>query len=363
MPTPPQTLYNDAPRIVIWEMTRACALACRHCRAEAIPHRNPGELTTSEAFALVDQVVKCSDPIFVLTGGDPLMRDDIYKVVEYATNKGLRVAVSPSATGRLRPQALQALSRAGCKRISLSIDAATEEEHDRFRGVKGSFQRTIDGAHAAIEAGLQLQINTTISRFNHETIWDLVPTLEQLDVSLWSLFFIVPVGRAQIEDVLTADETEEVFRRLHKISQTLPFPVKTTEAPHYRRFVAQKEAQAPQRERPRNAGMPWMAFPAIGDGKGFVFISHTGEICPSGFLPYVVGNVRRDDLLQTYQEHPIMQRLRAPETFGGKCGVCEFRQLCGGSRSRAYTMTGDAFASEPTCAYVPAVLRESVLTS
>lgn len=360
----PQTLYNDAPRIVIWEMTRACALACRHCRAEAIPHRNPGELTTSEAFALVDQVAHCGDPIFVLTGGDPLMRDDIYKIVEYATNKGLRVAVSPSATGRLRPEALQALSRAGAHRISLSIDAATEEEHDSFRGVKGSWKRTIDGVHAAREAGLEVQINTTISRFNHKTIWDLVPTLETLDIALWSLFFIVPVGRAQIEDVLSAEETEEAFRRLYTVSKTSSFRVKTTEAPHYRRFVAQKEAQMPPRERPEGGeGMPWMAFPAVRDGKGFVFVSHLGEICPSGFLPYVVGNVRHDDLLQTYTDDPIMKRLRAPETFTGKCGVCEFHHLCGGSRARAYTMEGDAFASEPTCTYVPAVLREKVLSS
>lgn len=360
MPNLPLTSYNDAPRIVIWEMTRACALACKHCRAEAIPHRNPGELTTSEAFALVDQVKHCGNPIFVLTGGDPLMRDDIYKIVEYATLKGLHVAVSPSATGRLRPEALQALSRAGCKRISLSIDAATEDEHDRFRGVKGSWKRTIDGAHAARENGLELQINTTISHFNHETIWNLVPTLETLDIALWSLFFIVPTGRAQVGDVLSAQETEDVFGKLYSISQKLPFPVKTTEAPHYRRFVAQKQAQMPPREPPR---MPWLAFPAISDGKGFVFVSHTGEICPSGFLPYVVGNVRQDDLLDIYRNDPIMQRLRAPETFSGKCGVCEFRQLCGGSRARAYTMTEDAFASEPTCAYVPAVLRENVLAT
>ena len=360
MSIPQQTLYTDAPRIVIWEMTRACALACRHCRAEAIPYRNPGELTTGEGFALVDQVVRCGSPVFVLTGGDPLMREDIYKIVEYATNKGLRVAVSPSATGRLRPQALQALSRAGCKRISLSIDAAGRDEHDRFRGVKGSFERTIDGARAAREAGLQVQINTTISRFNHESIWDLIPTLEALDVALWSFFFIVPVGRAQIEDVLSAGETEAFFEKLYAVSKHLPFPVKTTEAPHYRRFVARKEAQAPPRERPAGKNpMPWMAFPAIGDGKGFVFVSHTGEICPSGFLPYVVGNIRRDDLLETYREDAVMRRLRSPETFSGKCGVCEFRQLCGGSRSRAYTMTGDAFASEPTCAYVPSALRGS----
>ena len=367
MKNPAPSLYNDAPRIVIWEMTRACALACRHCRAEAIPHRNPGELTTSEAFALVDQVASCGDPIFVLTGGDPLMRDDIYKIVEYATNKGLRVAVSPSATGRLRPEALQALSRAGAHRISLSIDAATADEHDRFRGVKGSYKRTIEGVQAAREAGLEVQINTTISRFNHETIWDLAPTLQMLDIALWSLFFIVPVGRAQQEDVLTPQETEEAFRRIYAVSKTLPFLVKTTEAPHYRRYVAQKEAQMPPRERPQPGNpataMPWMAFPAVSDGKGFVFISHLGEICPSGFLPYVVGNVRRDDLLHTYREDPIMKRLRDPQTFSGKCGVCEFHYLCGGSRARAYTMTGDAFASEPTCAYVPFALREGAAVS
>jgi radical SAM protein with 4Fe4S-binding SPASM domain len=340
--------YADAPCIVIWEMTRACALACRHCRAEAIPYRNPGELTTLEAFALVEQVARCNGPIFVLTGGDALMRDDIYEIVEYAANNGLRVAVSPSATGRLRASALDALARAGCKRISLSIDAASQEEHDRFRGVTGSYRRTLDAARWAREAGLEVQINTTISRFNYERIWDLIPALKTLDISLWSLFFIVPTGRATIDDVLTADETEAVFAQLHAVSGSLPFAVKTTEAPHYRRYVAQRGGHA----------MPWMRFPAVGDGNGFVFISHTGDICPSGFLPYALGNVRQDDLLQTYQSHPIMQRFRASETLNGKCGACEFRRLCGGSRSRAYAMTGDAFASEPTCAYMPQLAAE-----
>jgi MoaA/NifB/PqqE/SkfB family radical SAM enzyme len=290
-------MYDEAPRIVIWEMTRACALACRHCRAEAVPFRNPAELSTSEAFALVDEIVKCGDPIFVLTGGDPLMRDDIYKIVEYATNKGLRVAVSPSATGRLRPERLAALSRAGCKRISLSIDAATEEEHDRFRGVKGSFNRTIAGARAARAAGLEVQINTTIARYNHQTIWDLVPTLETLDIALWSLFFVVPTGRAQIKDVLSDEQTENAFRRLYEVSRFTPFPVKTTEAPHYRRYMVQRQAQMPPRS--RTDEMPWMMFPAVRDGKGFVFISHLGDIMPSGFLPYVLGNVRKDELLAT----------------------------------------------------------------
>lgn len=356
---PFSTSYDDAPRIVIWEMTRACALACSHCRAEAIPYRNPSELTTSEAFALVDAVRECGKPIFVLTGGDPLMRDDIYKIAEYATYRGLRVAVSPSATGRLTGAALERLSRAGCKRISLSIDAPTAEIHDRFRGVTGSFKRTLDAAHAARELGIELQINTTVSRFNAGELVQIAALVQGLDAVLWSAFFLVPVGRANADQVLNAQETEEAFGVLYRISQSAPFGVKTTEAPHFRRYTAQREASAPARERTANAKGPWMQFPAIGDGKGFVFISHTGEICPSGFLPYAVGNVRTDNLIEIYRHDEMMRRLRSPQTFGGRCGVCEFRRLCGGSRARAYAMNGDAFAEEPACAYVPAVLREN----
>lgn len=355
----PSPTYADAPRIVIWEMTRACALACRHCRAEAIPRRDPSELTTSEAFALVDAVRECGKPVFVLTGGDPLMRDDIYKIVEYGTHQGLRVAVSPSATGRLTRRALEQLTRAGCRRVSLSIDAPSAEMHDDFRGVKGSFQRTIDAARAARELGLELQINTTLSRFNTHTMRDMAALVETLDAALWSVFFLVPVGRAKLDQVLDAQETEEAFREIYAIAQTAPFDIKTTEAPHYRRYVAQREASMPPRERPKRPAPPWMQYPAIGDGKGFVFVSHTGEICPSGFLPYVVGNVRTENLLEVYREDAIMRRMRAPETFGGKCGVCEFRRICGGSRSRAYAMSGDPFAEEPSCAFVPSVLRES----
>ncbi len=335
--------FSVAPRIVIWEMTRACALACRHCRAEAIPHRDAAELTTTEAFALVDAIVACDHPLFVLTGGDPFMRGDLFKIVEYAVGRGLRTAVSPSATGRLRPDALQALMRAGCHRISLSIDAPDAESHDDFRGVRGSFDRTIEAVHAAREAGIEVQINTTVSRFNHTRLAEMATLIEQLDIALWSVFFLVPVGRACVDDVLSAGETEAVFSELYDLSQTLPFPLKTTEAPHYRRFVQQHSAVL----RPRSP------MEGIGDGKGFVFVSHTGEIMPSGFLPHVAGNVRRDELIDIYRTDPFMQRLRDPDSFDGKCGVCEFRRVCGGSRARAYAMTGNAFASEPTCSYVP----------
>jgi radical SAM protein with 4Fe4S-binding SPASM domain len=335
--------YADAPRVVIWEMTRACALACRHCRAEAIPRRNPAELTTSEAFALVDAVSECGKPIFVLTGGDPFMRDDLCKIVEYAVNSGLRTAVSPSATGRLTPASLQGLSRAGCHRISLSIDAASAEQHDAFRGVRGSFARTIDAIRAARECGIEVQISTTISRFNYMQLEDLATLMSTLDIALWSVFFLVPVGRAQIEDVLSPDETEAAFAELYRVSDGLPFHVKTTEAPHYRRYLLQH---------PREGANVPPYLSTVGDGKGFVFISNRGEIFPSGFLPVVTGNVRTERLIEVYRDNPLMQRLRDPDTFVGKCGVCEFRRICGGSRSRAYAMTGDPFASEPTCAYL-----------
>lgn len=349
--------YSDAPRIVIWEMTRACALACQHCRAEAIPRRNPAELTTQEAFSLVDAVRECGNPIFVLTGGDPLMRDDIYKIVEYGTYRGLRMAVSPSATGRLTQTALERLARGGCKRISLSIDAPTARMHDEFRGVVGSFKRTLDAAHAARELGLELQINTTVSRFNNAHLPEIAELVESLDAVLWSAFFLVPVGRGQVSQMLDAAETEVAFAELYRISQGASFGVKTTEAPHFRRYVAQKQAAMPPRERPANVRQPWSQYAAIGDGKGFVFISHKGEICPSGFLPYTVGNVRTDNLLKVYRDDPLMQRLRTPDTFGGKCGVCEFRQLCGGSRSRAFAVSGDPFAADQSCAYVPTALK------
>lgn len=335
--------FGAAPRIVIWEMTRACALACRHCRAAAIPRRNPLELTTTEGFALVDAVADCGRPVFVLTGGDPFMRDDLYKIVEYAVGRGLRTAVSPSATQRLDAPALRALVRAGCHRISLSIDAPDARTHDDFRGVDGSFARTLGAVEAARAIGLEVQINTTISRFNHRRIEELGALLRGLNVSLWSAFFLVPVGRARRSDALDPHETEDVFARLFELSQTLPFPIKTTEAPHYRRFLAQR-ASASRRQGLRHG---------IGDGKGFVFVSHTGEIWPSGFLPHVAGNVRRDRLIDVYCDDPFMHRLRDPDSFEGKCGVCEFRNLCGGSRARALAMTGSAFASEPTCAYVP----------
>lgn len=343
-------LYDDFPRIVIWEMTRACALACDHCRAEAIPYRHPDELATDEAVALIDEIAGWGRPIFVLTGGDPLMRPDVYDIVQHAVQRGLRVAVSPSATGRLTRDALRRLSYAGCSRISLSLDGPDATTHDAFRGVRGVFDRTLALARDAVELGFELQINTTIARHNHMFIKEMGRLIPATGAILWSVFFLVPTGRARREQSLDADEQEAAFAELYDVWLTAPFDVKTTEAPHYRRYVMQRlEALAPH-ERPRKADA-LVRFPAIGDGKGFVFVSHVGEIQPSGFLPFTVGNVREQRLLDVYREDVLMRRLRDPDSFGGKCGRCDYRLVCGGSRARAFAYTGDPLAAEPCCVY------------
>jgi radical SAM protein len=343
-------MYDDGPRIVIWETTRACALACVHCRAEAIPHRHSRELSTIEAKDLIDEVAAWGKAIFVFTGGDPLMRPDIYELAAYATSRGLRTAISPSATGRLTPKALANLAEAGCSRISLSIDGPDAKTHDAFRGVRGTFERTLKSALAAVQAGLELQINTTISRHNNTQIREMGQLVAGLGATMWSVFFLVPTGRAQAEQALNAFETEAAFAVLYDVRQHSPFDVKTTEAPHYRRFAAQRLAALDPGQKPPKSSA--LRFPAIGDGKGFVFVSHIGEIQPSGFLPLTCGNVRTESLLAVYRDHRFMRRLRNPDSFVGKCGRCDYRFLCGGSRARAYAVLSDPFGSDPSCSYV-----------
>jgi radical SAM protein len=345
-------LYDRAPRIVIWEMTRACALACRHCRAEAQPRRDPLELGTAEAFTLIDQVAGFGKPLFVLTGGDPMMRDDLYELVEYGCAHGLPVSISPSATGRLTDEAIGRLAAAGVRRMALSLDAPDAAEHDAFRGVRGSYARTLRAVRVARERGMSVQINTTLSQVNVHSIDEFGELLAGLDVAMWSVFFVLPIGRATADLCLCAHETEGAFARLAAVAEGAGFDVKTTEAPHYRRYLMQHAASAPPRERPAGAGAPPLRFAGIGDGRGFVFVSHQGDVYPSGFLPLRVGNVRERSLVEIYRDAPVMRRLRCPETFGGKCGLCEFHRICGGSRARAYLTSGDPFASDPSCAYV-----------
>lgn len=352
------TDFDERPFIAIWEVTQACDLACVHCRASAQPERHPMELSTQEGKQLIGQIAALHVPVFVLTGGDPIKRPDLFELIDYARQAGVRVSLTPSATPLLTREIVFRLRDAGLARLAVSMDGARAETHDGFRGMAGSFARTLDAIRWANEAGLPVQINTTFSRRNIGEIDDIVALVARLNITLWSVFFLVPTGRGKLNDLLSAEEFEQIFARLHSLSATAPFDIKTTEAQHYRRYLLQQRTAA------RKAGSPdathektldsiGRAPRGLNDGKGFVFISHTGEVFPSGFLPQSAGNIRHEPLAAIYRESPLFVALRDTDKLEGKCGACEFKQICGGSRARAYALTGNAFAQEPCCSYIP----------
>jgi AdoMet-dependent heme synthase len=350
--------FEERPFLAIWEVTQACDLACVHCRASAQPERHPMELTTAEGKDLIDQIAAMQVPVFVLTGGDPIKRPDLFELISHARRVGVRVSLTPSATPLLTREIVFRLKEAGLARLAVSMDGASAATHDAFRGMSGSFARTLDAVRWANEAGLPVQINTTFSRRNIAEIDAIVALMESLRITLWSVFFLVPTGRGKLNDLLNADEFEEVFAKIYKLSKTASFDIKTTEAQHYRRYVLQQRAM--ERRAGTASEAPEKLPDAIGraprglnDGKGFAFISHTGEVFPSGFLPSSAGNIRSQTLARIYRESPLFQALRNPTMLEGKCGACEFKQVCGGSRARSYALTGNSFGEEPCCSYVP----------
>jgi radical SAM protein len=366
--------FNDRPFIVIWETTQACDLACLHCRACAQPVRSALELSTDEAKRLIDEVATLGAPVFVLTGGDPLKRPDIFELVEYASTHGVRISLTPSATPLLTQEAIRKLKQCGLARLAVSLDGPTAEIHDAFRRVPGSYDWTLNAVRWAREIGLPVQINTTITRHNLQYLDSTIALLEQLDIVLWSVFFLVPTGRGSAIDLISAEEFEQVFEKLHQTSHRVKFDIKSTEAQHYRRFLLQRRTE----EKRKSNGQPLppmlgtntadgigRAPRGINDGKGFVFISHLGEVFPSGFLPVSAGNVRRQSLTEIYRHSPLFVSLRDSKNLKGKCGICEFREVCGGSRARAYALTGDVFAEEPCCVWQPKEhkSRETSLTT
>jgi radical SAM protein len=348
--------FDQSPYIAIWETTRACDLACLHCRAEAIKWRHPLELSTRESLQLVDEVSQCGNPLFVLTGGDPMKRPDLLQVIPYAVQKGLRVAMTPSGTPLMTRQAVTQLKEAGLSRLAVSLDGSTAEIHDRFRQVPGSYGWTMNCIDYAHEVNLPVQINTTVSRHNLDDLPSMADLLLIKGIALWSVFFLVPTGRGKAEDEISADDYERVFHFLVDLSLTAPFDIKTTAAPHYRRVLLQRLKRIPAPQRPEKllqAG-PIGRAAGVNEGRGFLFVSHIGEIYPSGFLPISAGNVRKDSLIDVYRNSALFRDLRDTSKLKGKCGDCEFKEVCSGSRARAYAMTGDYLTEEPFCSYIPA---------
>ncbi|TFD36584.1 radical SAM/SPASM domain-containing protein [Cryobacterium sp. TMT1-19] len=376
---PIRVLHHDTaerPFIVIWEVTRACQLVCTHCRADAIRTRNPFELSTDQGRKLLDDLAAFGTPrpLVVLTGGDPFERPDLPELVAHGTSLGLSMALSPSVTPRLTREVLVELHDAGAKAVSLSLDGASAATHDAFRGVDGVYDDTMIAARMVREVGYRLQINTTVTRDTVHELPGILKTVLDLGTTLWSVFFLVPTGRGKLLNALTAAEEEEVLHWLHDVSDLVA--VKTTEAPHYRRIALQRAGvddgvdldtafpvgplraslreaterlltgEEPRRRRPR-------APLDVNSGRGFAFVDHVGLVYPSGFLPVSVGSVHEQSFSKIYREAQLLQELRTPDLFGGRCGHCEFRTVCGGSRSHAYAVTGDPLAEDPSCEYQP----------
>ena len=366
--------FDETPFLAIWEVTQSCDLACKHCRAAAQPIAHPDELTNAEGKALIDQIADMHVPIFVFTGGDPLKRKDVFELIAYAAGKGVQVALTPSATPLLTREAIFKLKEAGLVRLGISLDGSSPEIHDVFRGLPGAYARTIQAIEWAGEAGLPIQVHTTISRHNANDLDALCALFEKLNIVMWNVFFLVPVGRGQLDDLLSGEEFEHVFAKIYELSHKVSFQIKTTEAMHYRRYLLQHNLE--ERKMGHGSGHPGgMGKPAayepgapvadaktrtaswatrrVNDGKGFLFVSHVGNVYPSGFLPIHAGNVKETPLAEIYRNAPIFKSLRDTSRLEGKCGACEYKEICGGSRARAYALTGDPLAPEPCCIYEP----------
>ncbi len=353
-----QTSTPDC-RLIAWEVTRSCNLACRHCRAEAHPHPYEGELDNSEAHALIDTFTSVGRPIVIMTGGDPLMRPDVFELIEHVKSNGLTCAFSPNGT-LLTPQNSQKLKECGVDRCSISIDGADAPSHDSFRGVPGAFEASLRGIGYLRDAGVPFQINTTVTRDNLHSFRNIFELCQRLGAAAWHIFLLVPMGRAAglADQVITAREYEDVLHWFYDFRKTTTMQLKATCAPHYYRIMRQRAHAEKVEVSPVTFGMDAMSRGCLG-GTGFCFISHTGQVQPCGYLELNCGNVCETPFPQIWRESRVFQNLRDPGKYTGKCGVCEFHRVCGGCRARAFSMHGDYMGEEPLCAWKPARMNAS----
>ncbi len=341
-------MYDESPFLTFWETTRACDLACFHCRASAVSCRDPREVDTADTQELLHQIHESGCRVVVLTGGDPMKRGDLAHIVAHGTRLGLSMARTPNATPLVTEERLAQLRDAGLVRLAISIDSATPAVHDGYRGVRGSHARSLEILASARRLGLGTQINTTVTRDNVHELEAMAEAFAPLDIDLWSVFFVVPTGRARLDVMLDAEATERALERLADLELGAPFGIKTTAAQHFRRVLRQRRQNTHHPSPHDGIGR---ATRPVGDGQGIVFVSHVGDVSPSGFLPMVIGNVRETPLGTLYRDHPTMRALRDHAQLRGKCGACEWKNLCGGARARAFAVHGDALTEDPACAY------------
>ncbi len=345
---------KDTPlRLVAWETTRNCNLACKHCRASADLGPFDGELDTAASFRLLDQIAELGSPIVILTGGEPLLRDDIFDISRYGTDKGLRMVMAPNGT-LITPEHARNMADSGIKRISVSLDGATREKHDDFRGVPGAFDGALRGIELAKEAGIEFQINTTISKLN----LDQIPMIQELAVRLGAvahhIFLLVPTGRGKymIDQEINAREYEETLNWFYDQRDKTPLQLKATCAPHYYRILRQRAREEGKKVTFESHGLDAVTRGCLG-GCGFCFISHRGIVQPCGFLQVDSGNVTQESFADIWRGSKVFLALRNYDDLKGKCGECEYKRVCGGCRARAFEATGDIMDEEPLCSYRP----------
>lgn len=340
-------------RLIAWEVTKSCNLACKHCRAEAHPHPYDNELTTDEAKRLIHTFKDAGSPIIIFTGGEPMLRHDVYELVAEVKNQGLACAFSPNGT-LITSEKAKKIAECGVDRCSISIDGATADKHDRFRGVPGAFHASMEGIKHLKNAGVPFQINTTVTKDNLRNFKEIFDLCNQIGAIAWHIFLLVPTGRgAGLEDqVITAEEYEQVLHWFYDFRKNSTMQLKATCAPHYYRIMRQRAHLENTKVDAKNFGMDALSRGCLG-GTGFCFISHTGQVQPCGYLPLNCGNVRSTSFPDIWKSSKIFQNLRNPLTYEGKCGICEYNRVCGGCRARAYSMSGNYLAEEPLCQYQP----------
>jgi radical SAM protein len=346
--------YARTPLNIYWEVTQACALACRHCRAEAIPEPHPMELTFDEGVKFLRQIPEFGDPLpqLIVTGGDPLARPDLYDLIDEARKLGIGVSITPAATPALTRDVLVRLKEHSVEALGLSLDGSNEERHDLIRGVPGTFDRTVEAMRWAQELEMPLQVNTLVAAETADDVPAIYELLRPLGVARWSLFFLISVGRGKVLEPLSPAEGEKLMGWIYETSRIAPFIVATTEAPSYRRVALERmRTEGLAAEQIKNSGVT-RGF-GVRDGHGIMFVSNTGDICPAGFLPLAAGNVRKDRVADIYRNAPLFQSLHDPAQLEGRCGLCEYRAICGGSRARAFEAAGNPLATDPFCSYEP----------
>ncbi|MDG5815161.1 radical SAM protein [Chitinispirillales bacterium ANBcel5] len=357
---PPHSHQTNQIRLVAWEVTRSCNLKCRHCRASAGNGPYKDEFSTEECEQVLTNIASFAKPIVILTGGEPMLRPDIYHLAKLGTDLGLKMVMAPCGTF-LTPLTCIQLKMAGIQRISLSLDGATARTHDKFRGVEGAFTSVLAGAAAARAAQLEFQINTTVTRINVGELSEIFELAKQIGAVSFHPFLLVPTGRGkQLADfVLSAQEYERVLNWVYEKRGSEGISIKPTCAPHYYRVLRQREREAGRTVSYQSHGLDAVTRGCLG-GHGFAFISHTGSVQMCGFLEKSAGNLRDTamDFKAIWHESIFFKEIRNIANYKGRCGICKYRTVCGGCRARAFAISGNYYSEEPFCIYEPKVVEE-----